>query len=231
MHPLATVLGDGATHPGWFTVSHAAPATSLAALSADTGGVRAAVTAELASFGVDLPHIGASFLLGRTAWRVLGPLALPYVRLGVVPSLTPSEVGMASLTVRADEVAQLHLRPGRFVAVAGTAAAEHPAATPVTDAEELRDELQRRAGGLLEALIMTLRPWARRSVRNQRAVVDDALAAVLLTAGHSTAGVAARPVRRTCCFAYQLPGQPLCATCPLHPDHHRSAARGRSASP
>lgn len=248
--PFETVLGDGAVHDGWLTVGHRAPTPSLTELYADTAAVRTAITAELASYGVDVPHIGASFLLGRTAWRVLGLLTLPYVAVGAVPSLTPSDVGMDSLTVGGGEPARFRLRPGRFMVVAGAGAADHAQATVVADAAALRDELRRRAVDLFAGLIEALRPWARRSVRNQYAVVGDALATALWAAGRATGqeriGIdaarscldgtpplpavdlrpdrvdgasAPRRVRRSCCFAYQLEGQPLCASCPLQPDH------------
>lgn len=223
-HPLDTVLGDGQVLDRWFAVSHAVPAPSLADLYADATTLRAAITAELAPYGQDLPHVGASFLLGRTAWRVLGLLAVPYRALGVVPSLTATDVGMASLTVRTGEIARFRLRPGRFVAAAGTVAAGHGSATVVAETRALQDELRRRSAGLLDGLIEALRPWARRSVRNQRVVVDDALATALWTAGRATGGDASapRPVRRSCCFAYQLDAGSLCASCPLHPDNRRT---------
>lgn len=260
-HPLDTVLGDGQVHSRWFTVTHAAPSPSLAELLTDTAIVRAAITSELARYGVDLPHVGASFLLGRTSWRVLGLLTVPYLAVGAVPSLTPADVGMASLTVRAGEVGRFRLHPDRFTAVSGTAAADHAGAMLVPDAAALRDELRYRSVGLVEGLIDVLRPWARRSVANQRAVVGDSLATALWSAGRAIgderAGVDAaracldgtpplpavdlrteeredgpvvRRVRRTCCFAYQLDDQPLCASCPLQPGNRRRAGSG-SASP
>lgn len=255
-HPLDTVLRDGQAYDGWFTITHAAPAPGLAELYADTATIRTAITAEIAKYGVDVPHIGASFLLGRTAWRVLGLLTVPYLAVGVVPSLTSADVGMPSLTVKTGEVARFSLRPQRFTAVAGSEAADHGDATIVPDAEALRDELRRRALGLLDGLIDALRPWARRSVRNQHAVIGDALATALWSAGRATGdqqtGTDAaracldgtpplpavdlrtvrvdgrsvhRRVRRSCCFAYQLDDQPLCASCPLHRDNRRSATR------
>lgn len=185
-HPLDTVLGDDQVHSRWFAVTHAAPTPNLAELYTDTATVRTAITAELPRYGVDVPHIGASFLLGRTAWRVLGLLAVPYLAVGAVPSLTTADIGMVSLTVRDDEIARFSLRPDRFTTVTGTVAAGHPGATIVADAGALRDELRHRSVHLLEGLIDVLRPWARRSLRNQYAVLGDALVTALWSAGRAT---------------------------------------------
>lgn len=224
--PLDSVLGDGQAYDRWFTVDHAPPTPSLTEVYADTATVRAAIAAELAPHGVDIPHIGASFLLGRTAWRVLGLLTVPYVARGLVPSLTTADIGMASLSVRRGEVARFRLRPGRVTIAAGAACACPVDATVVVDASTLRDELHRRSVGLLDGLIETLRPWARRSVRNQHAAIDDALATALWSARRvlGDAATKPRPVRRICCFAYQLEDGSLCTNCPLHPDNGPRAA-------
>ncbi len=164
-HPIERTLAATARLDEWFAASLGCAGTSVAMLVACPDDLQHLIDQTCAAHATSDRRVGASFLLSRIAWRVIGPLAAAHLTAARIPAIDPGTVRLAF---------DRHGAPGppridtaAFYALADDPDAAHPDAVPIDDRDALSTAFRTVVASTLAGLLQALTPWARRSTRTQ----------------------------------------------------------------
>ena len=204
-----------------------------------------------AHYQTDEREVLARFYLSGLSFHLAHFAVGAFVREQRVPVLEPAAMGLVCNAMGFPTA--LTLAGERFACLPGDHAAAHPHALPVTDLEELRNQLHAELVRAFQPLVTALRQRARLGDRALWIAAAEACASALVEAlPPGTAVETARaelaallgaqhsPLRASpevigvvgtlgilgtdCCAMFRLPHQPYCATCPHLPHDARLAS-------
>ena len=250
-HPLESTLAAGAQLGEWYAAALGREGRPLAEVAQDESALLAAIEAQCARYETNHRRVGASFLLGNVAWRLVGSLGAAYLQASRVPVL---DAGRVALRFDSNgQPAPASFDPAHFYVLPDDPDAGHPAAAVCPDRPALRAAFRKTVDDTLSAFVLALAPWSRRAERTQWLEVSDAVANVFRSVGealdcddyarteaerildgtppftgqatwiHLEHQGAVRTLHRrsSCCMAYLLEDYGYCLSCPLEDEENR----------